>query len=90
MRLLILTIVMMGGLALVMEFALVDTARLTKQARPEPVEVTFHTRGQRPWKANVTPKIIPGRTRPGRTRSRPGCCGAGSHASATSSSGARP
>lgn len=41
MRLLILTIVTMGGFALVMEFVLVGTARLAKEAERHPVEFTF-------------------------------------------------
>ena len=41
MRLLLLTIVTMGGLALVLEFVLVDTARIAQGAHHEPVEITF-------------------------------------------------
>lgn len=70
MRVLVITIVAMGGLCLAMEFALVDTARLSQQANPKPVEITFHTKSGEPWKTKVTPQVIPGRTVPGKDEER--------------------
>lgn len=58
MRLLIITIIMMGSVVLMMEFALVDTARIHQQAN-EPVEVTFRDGSGNAWNAEVTPSVLP-------------------------------
>ena len=54
MRLLILTVVTMGGLALVMEFVLVDTARLAKETAQGSAQITFPGTSGLPW--NVKPR----------------------------------
>jgi len=54
----IVTIVMLATAVLMIEFALVDTARLREETS-KPVEVTFRNRSGKPWTAKVLPRVLP-------------------------------
>ncbi|MAG55779.1 MAG: hypothetical protein CMJ83_05770 [Planctomycetes bacterium] len=61
MRTLLFTVMTMGGFVLVMEFVLIDTARLKQRvdASERPVEIQFQTDDGESYRTKVLPRILP-------------------------------